>query len=548
MRRTVLLGVCLALGLLLVAPATASAATEQQEITALQAAVATLQGQVAVLKVQVVTQAVQIGTLQVQVASKHAFLSGSGAPAAALGFVGDFYVNTSAWTIYGPKTGSPGNPWGSPTSLVGPKGATGATGAIGATGATGATGPQGPAGSNGTDGTDGTNGTNGTNGATWFMGSGEPSASQGNVGDLYLDTASGNVYQKASSSDWGAPIADITGPQGPKGDKGDTGATGEQGAAGPAGTSVTTGSGAPVVSANAGDLYLDIASGDLYEHSDSSWGAPISDLLLKADYPNITALEPSLTVDPNVENGVAGPNVLFHDCNVHVLGATKSGFGNLIVGPDNDPAPGNNFPVPTTYRSGSNNLVCGDQNLFEDNGGFVAGLYNTLGYDYATVSGGNKNIADNNCSSVSGGEHNHASGSFASVTGGVWNSARALDSSVTGGQNDAADGNASSVSGGEENDASGLYSTVSGGQKNETDGNYASISGGERGQAADDYSTISGGDLNVAAGIASAVTGGSQNKAWDDYSTVSGGENVSIPYGDPTWDYGWMAGSLFWQP
>lgn len=51
--------------------------------------------------------------------------SGSGAPSSGLGVDGDFYINTAANTIYGPKTGGA---WGSPTSLVGPTGGVGAPG------------------------------------------------------------------------------------------------------------------------------------------------------------------------------------------------------------------------------------------------------------------------------------------------------------------------------------------------------------------------------------------------------------------------------------
>jgi hypothetical protein len=48
-------------------------------------------------------------------------LNGPGAPDPTVGSDGDFYINTSANTIYGPKsTGS----WGGPTSLVGPSGTT----------------------------------------------------------------------------------------------------------------------------------------------------------------------------------------------------------------------------------------------------------------------------------------------------------------------------------------------------------------------------------------------------------------------------------------
>ena len=47
-------------------------------------------------------------------------------------------------------------------------------------------------------GEDGTNGENGADGATWLVGSGVPTADTGKDGDLYLDSASYNVYQKVS--------------------------------------------------------------------------------------------------------------------------------------------------------------------------------------------------------------------------------------------------------------------------------------------------------------------------------------------------------------
>jgi integrin beta 8 len=48
--------------------------------------------------------------------------SGSGVPSSGLGVDGDFYIDTAANTIYGPKTSGA---WGSSTSLVGPAGAGG---------------------------------------------------------------------------------------------------------------------------------------------------------------------------------------------------------------------------------------------------------------------------------------------------------------------------------------------------------------------------------------------------------------------------------------
>ena len=79
------------------------------------------------------------------------------------GSVGDFYIDTAASKLYGPKTAYG---WGSPTSLVGPQGPQGTTGATGPQGATGATGPQGPQGPIGIAGTTGATGPQGATGAT----------------------------------------------------------------------------------------------------------------------------------------------------------------------------------------------------------------------------------------------------------------------------------------------------------------------------------------------------------------------------------------------
>jgi hypothetical protein len=64
-------------------------------------------------------------------------LSGTTAPAAGLGYNGDFYLDSVTWLIYGPKTTGG---WGAGTSIRGPQGTTGTTGTQG---------PQGPAGANG---------------------------------------------------------------------------------------------------------------------------------------------------------------------------------------------------------------------------------------------------------------------------------------------------------------------------------------------------------------------------------------------------------------
>jgi hypothetical protein len=78
----------------------------------------------------VTTRLLLLDTLDTTVAdlvASGALRSGVGAPADDLGKVGDFYLNTTAKTIYGPKGGG-STPWGTPTSLVGPQGIQGPAG------------------------------------------------------------------------------------------------------------------------------------------------------------------------------------------------------------------------------------------------------------------------------------------------------------------------------------------------------------------------------------------------------------------------------------
>lgn len=82
---------------------------------------------------------------------------------------------------------------------IGPTGAAGATGADGATGPAGPTGAKGDTGNTGATGGTGPAGPTGATGAAgskWFNGTGAPGSVPGSVvGDYYLDTASGDVYQ-----------------------------------------------------------------------------------------------------------------------------------------------------------------------------------------------------------------------------------------------------------------------------------------------------------------------------------------------------------------
>lgn len=77
-------------------------------------------------------------------------INGVDAPSVFVGQVGDFYIDTKASKLYGPKTFASG--WGTPISLIGPAGATGPQGSTGPQGLTGATGPAGANGTNGATG------------------------------------------------------------------------------------------------------------------------------------------------------------------------------------------------------------------------------------------------------------------------------------------------------------------------------------------------------------------------------------------------------------
>ncbi len=107
-------------------------------------------------------------------------LSGNGAPSGGTGVNGDFYLDTTADALYGPKTGGA---WGSPTSLIGPQGTTGAAGA---------------------------------DGSTILSGSGAPGGGTGADGDFYIDTTANAIYGPKVGGSWGSPTS-LIGPTGASG-------------------------------------------------------------------------------------------------------------------------------------------------------------------------------------------------------------------------------------------------------------------------------------------------------------------------------------------
>lgn len=180
--------------------------------------------------------------------------------------------------------------WTQRGSLKGPKGETGAQGE------TGPEGPRGPAGVEGARGPEGPAGPDGPRGPRGEDGKGITVAGQvatyadlpsdltiDDAGAAYIVEASGLLYVWTGTAfpPQGAGVQ-FVGPEGPEGQQGPAGERGPQGAEGPQGqrgvqgadgpagirgSKWFTGSGTPgaVTGSAAGDMYLDVSSGTVYE-------------------------------------------------------------------------------------------------------------------------------------------------------------------------------------------------------------------------------------------------------------------------------------------
>jgi hypothetical protein len=229
---------------------------------------------------------------------------------------------------------------------------------------------------------------------------------------------------------------------------------------------------------------------------------PGSDTALAA---RVAELEALLSDVSRVEVG-GHPTVRFSGVNVQVVngaGTTSGGAngrGNLIVG-YSTPRAGGSSSAP---RTGSHNLVVGDEHSWSSHGGILGGFRNSATAPWATVSGGQENTASGVAAAVTGGVGNRASSSHASVVGGRDNRATELASSVSGGL-----GNTAGPDGDWYCWPDCGYSTVSGGTGNVATGHGASISGGEGNRATGHRTTVNGGRGNTAGGSWTSILGGS---------------------------------------
>ena len=166
-------------------------------------------------------------------------LNGTGAPAAAIGADGDFYLNTATNVLFGPKVAGAWPPAGQ--SLVGPQGQAGVQGIQGIPGATGG------------------------RGNSVLNGNASPIASIGIDGDFYLNITTNILFGPKASGTWPTLGQSLTGPQGTAGSQGIPGPQGTAGTDGARGNSVLHGTGAPSAAIGLdGDFYLDTAASALF--------------------------------------------------------------------------------------------------------------------------------------------------------------------------------------------------------------------------------------------------------------------------------------------
>jgi len=246
----------------------------------------------------------------------------------------------------------------------------------------------------------------------------------------------------------------------------------------------------------------------------------------KAQYEDKDLAQRVAALEYKLEYVSGGPNeVVITGANLRIVNGlgttqTSNGLGNLIVGYNElrmqfPQCAGNPDPLCADTRTGSHNIVVGEQNNFSSFGGLVVGIFNEISGMFASVSGGTNNMASGEFASVSAGQGNRASSRLSVVSGGVANDASGVGALVSGGAFNTASGDSSSVSGGQSNTASGEFPSSG-------------------------AASVSGGFGNTANGHASSVSGGQNNTASGEFSSVSCGSNRSAPGTDD-----WAAGPLF---
>ena len=266
----------------------------------------------------------------------------------------------------------------------------------------------------------------------------------------------------------------------------------------------------------------------------------------------VTACAFALTLGSVMVLSTPSANAVGQVIGGYTTGNQALGDGSVVVSGGKDKAPNLAEGENSAVLGGTKNMaegpytaiVGGFQNIVHEeiqNGTILGGTKNqieavgTLVGNYATISGGEDNIAYGESSSISGGNSNGTYGLHSSIAGGRGNNAAGEIGSVIGGSQNNADGKGSTLAGGLGNTGVGMWSSVFGGSKNEAVGTGASILGGggreftgrkfvtHKNIANGEYSTIVGARDAMTVGNGSAVVGGSNGLTLGLASTSVGG-------------------------
>lgn len=220
-------------------------------------------------------------------------------------------------------------------------------------------------------------------------------------------------------------------------------------------------------------------------------------------------------------------------------GNKADGEGSVVVGGGKDKEPNLAEGVNSVVVGGTKNAAEGPHTVV------VGGFKNTVHEEinYGTILGGTRNMIetvgklDGKYASITGGEDNIAYGESSSITGGNANGTYGLHSSIAGGRGNNAAGEIGSVIGGSQNNADGKGSTIAGGLGNSGVGMWSAVFGGSKNEAVGTGAAVLGGGgreftgrkyvthKNIANGEYSTIVGTRDAMTVGNGSTVVGGAN-----------------------
>lgn len=220
-------------------------------------------------------------------------------------------------------------------------------------------------------------------------------------------------------------------------------------------------------------------------------------------------------------------------------GNKADGEGSVVIGGGKDKEPNLAEGVNSVVVGGTKNAAEGPHTVV------VGGFKNTVHEEinYGTILGGTRNMIETvgklngKYASITGGEDNIAYGESSSITGGNANGTYGLHSSIAGGRGNNAAGEIGSVIGGSQNNADGKGSTLAGGLGNSGVGMWSAVFGGSKNEAVGTGAAVLGGGgreftgrkyvthKNIANGEYSTIVGTRDAMTVGNGSTVVGGAN-----------------------